>query len=51
MQRWSSEHFLKVSEESYPRFVRIQKNPEHLANNEELRGALLDFIADFERAL
>jgi adenine-specific DNA methylase len=36
-----------VSKESYQRFVAFQKNAERLNDNEELRGALLDFIADF----
>ncbi|MET4236340.1 putative DNA methylase [Bradyrhizobium sp. LA6.10] len=47
LQRWSQENLGKVSEESYPRFITFQKDPGRLNNNEVLRGALLDFIADF----
>src|SRR5438477_7879968 len=47
MERWSSEYLGKLSEESYARFIGFQKNPERLSNNEMLRDAMLDFIADF----
>jgi putative DNA methylase len=48
MGRWSNENLGKLcSEESYPRFIAFQKDPELLNDNEALRGALLDFIADF----
>ena len=47
MSRWAKESLGKLSEESYQRFIAFQKNPERLNDNEELRGALLDFIADF----
>src|SRR6266852_3787566 len=47
MGRWSEESLGKLSEESYQRFIAFQKNPERLNDNEALRGALLDFIADF----
>ena len=47
MSRWTKENLGKLGEESYQRFVAFQKNPERLNDNEELRGALLDFIADF----
>lgn len=47
MSRWGMECLGKMSPESYQRFIMLQKNPEKLNQNEELRGALLDFIADF----
>src|SRR5216683_7399183 len=47
MRLWSGENLGKVSQESYPRFIAVQKNPELLNDNEELRSSLLDFIADF----
>jgi putative DNA methylase len=47
MSRWAKENLGKLSEESYQRFITFQKNPERLNDNEELRYALLDFIADF----
>ena len=47
MSRWAKENLGKLSEEGYQRFIAFQKNPEQLNDNEELRGALLDFIADF----
>jgi adenine-specific DNA methylase len=47
MRAWSQQNLGKASEESYSRFVAIQKTPEILLNNEELRHALFDFIADF----
>src|SRR5712691_6909237 len=47
MSRWAKESLGKLSEESYQRFIAFQKNPERLHDNEALRGALLDFIADF----
>jgi putative DNA methylase len=47
MRRWSVENLGKVSEESFSRFMAAQKEPDRLNDNEELRGALLDFIADF----
>ncbi len=47
MTRWSKDYLGKLSPQSYSRFIAIQKKPERLDDNEELRGALLDFIADF----
>lgn len=47
MSRWSKENLGRLSEKSYPRFIAFQKKPERLDDNKELRGALLDFIADF----
>jgi len=47
MKQWADDHLSLVSQESYRRFVAIQKDPARLDNDEELRGALLDFIADF----
>lgn len=47
MVRWSKEYLGKLGEESYSRFIAIQKNPERLNDRKELQGALLDFIADF----
>ena len=47
MGKWSKEYLGKISPESYTRFIAIQKNPAKLDDNMELRGALLDFIADF----
>ena len=47
MRRWATEYLGKLSAESYQRFIAIQKAPETLNANEELRRALLDFIADF----
>ena len=47
MQQWANKHLKLLSAESYPRFIAYQKDPGKLKNNEELRKALLDFIADF----
>ena len=47
MQLWSNENLSKVRIESYSRFSRIRKNAEELTDNEVLRNALLDFVADF----
>lgn len=48
MQKWVSyERQQLLSEESRPRFERARKRPELFKDGEELRGALLDFIADF----
>ena len=44
---WANNNLGKVSQESYGRFIAFQKDPGRLNVNEELRGALLDFIADF----
>ena len=47
MQQWANKHLKLLSAESYSRFIAYQKDPDKLKNNEELRKALLDFIADF----
>jgi adenine-specific DNA methylase len=47
MQRWVKDHLKSLGSESLERFVSYQNNPSKLENNEELRYALLDFIADF----
>lgn len=47
MKKWATEYLGKLSPESYARFIALQKNPEKLSDNTELRAALLDFIADF----
>jgi putative DNA methylase len=47
MREWAKHNLGKLSEESYARFIVLQKDPARLNDNEELRRALLDFIADF----
>ncbi len=47
MLSWAKYRLNLLSEESFTRFVKYQKNSKLLENNVELRGALLDFIADF----
>ena len=48
MAEWAQNDRLgKLSPESYARFIRIQKDPSRLNDADQLRGALLDFIADF----
>jgi len=47
MLEWAREHIGLLSGESFSRFVAIQKSPAKLDDDEELRHALLDFIADF----
>jgi putative DNA methylase len=47
IQNWADNNLRLVSEESFARFVTISKNKELLSKNNELRKALLDFIADF----
>jgi putative DNA methylase len=47
MLKWANEYLKLVSGESLERFVTIQKHPEQVKDNQKLRGALLDFIADF----
>jgi adenine-specific DNA methylase len=47
MRRWASDHLSLVGAESYKRFVHVERNPKKLDDDEELRYALLDFIADF----
>lgn len=44
---WALNHAAKASQESFKRFVAIQKNPALLDDPMELRQCLLDFIADF----
>ncbi len=47
MGRWARDHLRLAGEESFKRFVMIQKEPRCLDDNTVLRQALLDFIADF----
>jgi len=47
MQDWANNHKVLLGEESFARFVAFQRNPSELEENEKLRAALLDFIADF----
>lgn len=48
MLAWTShQRQILLSEESRPRFEAARKNSVHFDNLLELRGALLDFIADF----
>jgi putative DNA methylase len=47
MQSWTKSNLRLLSAESLERFVKFQQNPSNLQDNEQLRLALLDFIADF----
>ncbi len=47
MLEWAKEHAGLLSGESFSRFNAIRNNPAMLDDAEELRHALLDFIADF----
>ncbi len=48
MQAWTShDRQAMLSEASRPRFEKARRFPEHFKKPEELRSALLDFIADF----
>src|SRR5580700_9756988 len=47
MQQWAKNQIRLLGAESAERFVSYQKIPAKLDDNEELRRALLDFIADF----
>src|SRR5208337_1964814 len=47
MRHWSKNFLKSLGSESLERFLMFQKEPAKLDNNEELRSALLDFIADF----
>jgi putative DNA methylase len=47
MKHWAFDHLKLLGAKSSERFIAIQKNPSLLENGGELRGALLDFIADF----
>jgi putative DNA methylase len=48
MQQWAThDRQALLSEESRPRFEKARKRPELFKDLEQLRGALLDFIADF----
>jgi adenine-specific DNA methylase len=47
MRTWASDHLKLLSEESNERFLLLKNDPAKLEDNEELRNALLDFIADF----
>jgi putative DNA methylase len=47
MLSWANDHLAKASNDSLSRLVAIQKNPQKLDDDLELRKTLLDFIADF----
>ena len=47
MRDWAQNHKDLLGEESFGRFVNLQRNPSELEDDEKLRAALLDFIADF----
>ncbi|MEI6414713.1 MAG: DUF1156 domain-containing protein [Pseudomonadota bacterium] len=47
MTAWAKQHLGKVSQESYSRFIAIQKGTETLDDPFALQRVLLDFIADF----
>ena len=47
MREWAGNHKELLGKESFGRFVNFQRNPSELDDNERLRAALLDFIADF----
>lgn len=47
MQDWANNRKELLGQESFGRFVALQRNPSELQDNETLRVALLDFIADF----
>lgn len=47
MMKWSSDYLKFLGAESYDRFIKFHNDPSKLDNNETLRHALLDFIADF----
>jgi putative DNA methylase len=47
MSAWATRHLARTSAESSSRFLAIQKSPGRLSDHMELRGALLDFLADF----
>src|SRR5271157_2390383 len=47
MRTWAADQGKLQGTESFPRFLQIQKKPDLLDDNQVLRQALLDFIADF----
>jgi adenine-specific DNA methylase len=48
MQKWTThERQALLSAESRPNFEKLRQNPDHHVNPVQLRGLLLDFIADF----
>jgi putative DNA methylase len=47
MAEWANNNLKLLGAESYQRFIGIRSEPTKLDDNEELRSALLDFIADF----
>jgi putative DNA methylase len=49
MQEWAKNHKELLGEESFAHFVTFERNPGELEDNEKLRTALLDFIADFAK--
>ncbi|HUA14774.1 MAG TPA: DUF1156 domain-containing protein [Verrucomicrobiae bacterium] len=47
MERWTKSNLRLLSSESLQRFLQFQNDPILLKDDEQLRYALLDFIADF----
>ena len=47
MRQWACQHASKAGSQGFSRVVKIQKDLSILDDPVELRGALLDFIADF----
>jgi len=47
MLEWATENLKYLSADSFKQFVQFHKNPNKLDNHVKLRGALLNFIADF----
>jgi putative DNA methylase len=47
MRSWAADQGKHQGAESFPRFLKIQQKPKVLEDNNTLRQALLDFIADF----
>lgn len=47
VRKWATANLKLLSHESYSRYNKIARSPSALDDNETLRDALLDFIADF----
>jgi putative DNA methylase len=47
---WGKRHLSKVSAESYSTFIKVQQGTTSFQDPNELRRALLDFIADFSNS-
>lgn len=47
MLRWAQNHIVLLKGQTLSRFLNLQRNPEKINDNFELRNALLDFIAEF----